>query len=117
MSRKGALLMLMAAVLWAAPPAFACLLTAPGGGLSSCCRGTMRDCPMRGMGQTTTCCQQRTENAAIASEAPPAPAPAAVFFPRQASLLLSQSFVSTRRLALEAPPPDPSPGGRSNLRI
>lgn len=118
MSRKGAVLMLMVAVLWAVLPASACLLTGRSVGHRACCTAMGRHCPMEHTEASCVCGETHGENAAIAPEAQPSPTQvqAVVFLSHRASLLIDCPSAAVSQLALEAPP-DPSPGGLSILRI
>ena len=117
MSRKGALLMLIVVLLWSALPASAFLLTSRSTGLPPCCRGMGQSCPMRGTGLGCAACGKLGENVAVAPEAPPAQAQTAVFLPYRTSLLLCDASGPQGQFAFDAPPPEPSPGGVSILRI
>src|SRR5215469_9089331 len=59
MSKAGAVLLLMVAVLWAAAPAFACLAPAQP---HACCARMMRNCDPATMNAGMTCCQARSQN-------------------------------------------------------
>src|SRR3974390_2612853 len=59
MSKAGAVLLLMVAVLWAAAPAFACLAPAQP---HACCARMMRNCDPATMNAGMACCQARNQN-------------------------------------------------------
>ena len=118
-SRKGALLMLVVALLWSALPAAACLPAMQPSGQPACCRGMVPDCPMQGMNMGNSCCQIRPQNAAVTPDLPFSPEhlQKLVFVCHQAS---PGAFAIPGVLTLnmiESPPPDLSPGTSSILRI
>lgn len=117
-SRKGALLMLVVAVLWGTLPASACMLTLQSSGQLACCRGMAQGCPMRGTNMTS-CCRIYPQNAEVI--------PDLLFSPE-----LSQKLgVASHRASpgafaipgvvvlntIESPPPDFPPGASPILRI
>ena len=117
MSRKGAWLMLLVALLWFALPASACLLTGRSMVQSACCRGMASNCPMHSTGISCMCCPGHENNAAVA---PAAQAPATqvvAFLPFSVDFLLSDDLGPQGRFVFNVPPPDPSPGRLSVLRI
>lgn len=118
-SRKGAMLMLLVAVLWAVLPESACLLTGRSMSQRACCTAMARHCPMEDTGASCVCGETHGESAAVAPEALPSPTQveAVVFVSFRASLLFDRASAATSDLALNTPPPDPSPGGLSILRI
>jgi hypothetical protein len=59
MSKAGAILLLMVAVLWAAAPAFACLAPAQP---HACCVQMMRHCDPATMNAGMACCQAHNDN-------------------------------------------------------
>lgn len=111
--------MLIAAILWTALSASACLLTARSMEMSVCCRGMAQDCPMRGMDMNSSCCQMHGDNVAAVPEI--------LFFPEHGQnpalapyrARIESPVISypVSRSYLEAPPTDNSPGGSSILRI
>ncbi|MGC9224571.1 MAG: hypothetical protein ACP5E2_11630 [Terracidiphilus sp.] len=117
MSRKGAWLMLLVAVLWSVLPASARLLTARSMASPACCRGMESNCPMQSTGISCMCCPTHEDNAAVAPEAPaPATQPLA-FLPCSTDSLISNAATSKSRPDLAVPHFDPSPGKFSIRRI
>lgn len=115
MSRKGAFLLLLVAVLWSALPATACLLPSAAG--PGCCRAMPPDCPMQNAGSVCACAPVHQDHAAIAPEAPVLSAHTAACLTRVMNRFSLHASASRRQLAFAAPPPDPSPGKLSVLRI
>jgi hypothetical protein len=118
-SRKGALLMLVIAVLWTAMPAAACLASSQSAMRHMCCRGMARACGMRGMGASGSCCTTNRRN----PEAAPVPCYApgqsqrAALLPLQAGVPLPSAQSDGYANTLEAPPLKFPPGTVSILRI
>jgi hypothetical protein len=106
--KKGALLMLVVAVLWAAAPGFACLMPVEH---HSCCKSGMQECASM-MGADMTCCQVRGSDTSYPAaklytarqsmQGVQAPAAVAMMLPP------TQSLASGR--AADAPPPAGPPG-------
>ncbi len=119
MSRKGALWMLLAVVLWAAAPAFACLPMMHGSSSHGCCHSAMQDCCGGTMSTPMACC-------AVQSSSPVAtPALLSAFEHWQSAALsafpaegfVDLQFSAAAQHPLEMPPLRLSPGGSSILRI
>ena len=117
MSRKGAWLMLLVAVLWPVLTASARLLTGRSMMLPACCRGMALDCPMQSTGISCTCCPTHDDNAAVAPEAPAPATQSVAFLTRSADFLISNAATSKSRPDLAVQHFDPSPGRFSILRI
>lgn len=112
--KQGALWMLLAVLLWIAAPAFPCLAAAA---RHDCCRAMMQDCaPMSIQG---SCCELRPAKTIVT----PVSAYAPKRGPQLSALPITFLQQPLRASAMElqnlrhAPPPDPSPGGISVLRI
>lgn len=117
--RKGALLMLVVAVLWTALPAAACLFPGRTMGHSACCHRMAQSCPMPGGGISASCCQIQPQQAAVIADSPISPerdrTPAFAFLSVGALVPLIH-FEASRRIP-QTSPPEISPGASSVLRI
>jgi hypothetical protein len=120
-SRTGALAMLAITVLWAATPAIACLV--PMHQMTKaehdCCLKMAQECGSSMMPSSHSCCQGHHRDNAVSpvtTYAPTRPFDVAII-PQTPTLLAATSLVPLKSLALEAPPPEESPGCSSILRI
>jgi hypothetical protein len=117
--RKGALSMLVVAVLWTAMPVSACLLTMQPAGRPACCHGMAQDCDSSAMCASGSCCQAERQNAAVAPVLPYSlehlQKLALVALP--AVLQPPATPAASHPIAFEAPPPKFPPGGAFALRI
>ena len=120
-NRAGALTMTMVAVLWAVTPAIACLVPmhqmTPGE--HECCRKMAQQCGSSVMPSSHSCCQGHQRETAVSpvSSYPPS-RPFALTIVLPSSIVFAGSaLTSPLSPALEAPPPESSPGCRSVLRI
>ena len=120
-SRTGALAMLAITVLWAVTPAVACLLpTRPMTAEEhECCRKMAHQCGSSVMPSSHSCCQPNQGERAVGpvSTYPPTRSFAVAVVPQTAIVLINPTSVATHLAALEAPPPEASPGCSSILRI
>src|ERR1035437_635001 len=118
LGRKGALLMLMVAVLWTAIPAFACLLGEQPTVQPACCRGMVRGC-CNSKNASRSCCQVQGHNAAVAPALPYSPEhpQKLALGSHQPGLQPLTSSDARYGNTFEAPPPKFPPGGASILRI
>lgn len=120
-SRAGALTMLAVTVLWAATPAIACLV--PRHQMTKaehdCCLKMAQECGSSMMPSSHSCCQGHQRETAVSPVATYSPTRPfdVVIVPQISILLISNPSVSLDVLALEAPPPESSPGCSSILRI
>jgi hypothetical protein len=120
-SRSGALTMLVVTVLWAATPAIACLVPMRPMTQSEheCCKKMAEQCGSSAMPSSHSCCQGQERDRAVSpvpTYSPTRPFAVAIG-PQTAILLMATASVSTGSPALEAPPPESSPGCSSILRI
>ena len=120
-SRAGALTMLVITVLWAATPAIACLV--PMHQMTKaehdCCLKMAQECGSSMMPSSHSCCQGHQHDTAVspvATYSPTRPFDVAIV-PQVSILLVASSSVSPHVPALEAAPPEASPGCNSILRI
>jgi hypothetical protein len=119
-SKAGALTMTLVAILWAVTPALACLI--PMQQMTpaerECCRKMAQQCGSSVM-QSHSCCQGHQRDAAIG----PVPTYASTrpfnvaIVPQTSIVQIVSACVSRLSPALEAPPPESSPGCTSVLRI
>lgn len=118
-SRKGAVLMLVAALLWSALPASACLFPGHATGQPACCRGMTPDCPMNSKAMSSPCCQMHGQNVPVAPKTSflSEHSQRITFLPHPADLESVRDSASLCRLAQSAAPPDTSPGASCILRI
>jgi hypothetical protein len=120
-SRTGALMMLVIVVLWAAMPAMACLvpMRAMTPAEHDCCLKMAQECGSATMPSSHSCCQgQRRDTAVSPTPLYSATRPFDVAIVPQVSMLVVVNLpVSFPVPALEAPPPESSPGASSILRI
>ena len=120
-SRAGALTMLVITVLWAATPAIACLVPMHHmtKGERDCCMKMAQECGSSMMPSSHSCCQGHQHDTAVSPVATYSPTrPFDVAIVPQVSILLVESpSLSLHVPALEAPPPEASPGYSSILRI
>ena len=120
-SRTSALTMLVITVLWAATPAIACLV--PMHQMTKaeheCCMKMARECGSSMMPSSHSCCRGHHRDTAVSPVAPYSPTrPFDVTIVPQVSIpLIANSSASLHVLALEAPPPESSPGCSAVLRI
>lgn len=120
-SRAGALTMTFVAVLWAVTPAIACLV--PMQQLTpaerECCRKMAQQCGSSAMPSSHSCCQghQRDTNVSpVPTYASTRPFSVAIV-PKTSIILIDFAATLPLSPALEAPPPESSPGSSSVLRI
>src|SRR5215468_2552710 len=120
-SRAGAVTMLVITVLWAATPAIACLV--PMHQMTKaehdCCLKMAQECGSSMMPSSHSCCQAHQRNTAmspVATYSPIRPVDVATV-PQVSMLLVASPSVSLHVVALEAPPPESSPGCSAILRI
>jgi len=120
-SRTGALTMLVITVLWAATPAIACLV--PMHQMTKaehdCCLKMAQECGSSMMPSSHSCChghQRDTAVSPVATYSPTRPFDVAMV-PQVSILLVASPSVSLQVVALEAPPPESSPGCSAVLRI
>lgn len=113
--------MTLIAVLWAVTPAVACLL--PMHQMTpaehECCRKMAQQCGSSAMPSGHSCCQGHQRDSAInpvSTYSPTRPFSAAIV-PQTAFIQIDSASISTLSPALEAPPPESSPGCSSVLRI
>ena len=120
-TKSGALTMLVVTVIWAATPAIACLV--PMHQMTKaehdCCLKMAQECGSSMMPSTHSCCQGHRHDTAVSpvtTYSPTRPFDVAIV-PQVSILLMASPSVSPRVPALEAPPPESSPGCSSILRI
>lgn len=120
-SKVGAFTMLVITVLWAATPAIACLV--PTYQMTKaehdCCLKMAQECGSSMMPSSHSCCQGHGHNIAVSpvtTYSPTRPLDGAIV-PQISILLTASQSVSLHVPALEAPPPESSPGCSSVLRI
>jgi hypothetical protein len=120
-SRAGAFTMTMIAVLWAATPAIACLM--PTHQMTQaeheCCLKMAQQCGSSAMPSSHSCCQghqRETAVSPVSTYAPNRPFALAIV-PPMSVVLIDSALTFPISPALEAPPPDSSPGCTSVLRI
>jgi hypothetical protein len=116
-SKQGAFGMLVAVVLWTAAPLIACV---PGFGpkpKADCCAAMMQDCG--GSAMSGSCCELAPAHTTAATVSAFAPEhdqhPATIV--RGAYLSMPANPGTGQQIYHETPPPDPSPGSFSILRI
>jgi Na+(H+)/acetate symporter ActP len=120
-TRSASWAMLLITVLWAATPAIACLV--PMHQMTKaehdCCLKMAQECGSSMMPSSHSCCQGHDRDNAVSPVATYSPTrPFDVATVRQTAILLAtSSSVPLKSLALEAPPPEASPGCSSILRI
>lgn len=120
-SRSGALTMLVVTVLWAATPAIACLVPIHQMTKAEhdCCLKMAQECGSSMMPSSHSCCQghqRETAVSPVATFSPTRPFDVAIV-PQISILLVASPSISLGAPALEAPPPESSPGCSSILRI
>ena len=117
-SRKGAVLMLVVALLWSALPASACLLIKRATGQSSCCRSVATDCRMHSMSGGSACCDIRGKNPPVAPKTSflPEISQTISFLSHPTHLESVREPGSVCRFVQGAMPQCTSPGGSSILR-
>ena len=120
-SRAGALTMLVITVLWAATPAIACLipLRPMTQAERECCKKMAQQCGSSVMPSNHSCCQGHERDGAVTPAptfSPMRPFDVAVV-PQISILLIARPSVALHVVALEASPPESSPGCSSILRI
>ncbi len=120
-SRKGALTMLVATVLWAVTPAIACMipLRPMTQAEHECCKKMAQQCGSSAMPSSHSCCQGRECERAVS--------PALTYssrrpfdvtiIPETPVLLIASKPILPASAALEAPPPEASPGFSFILRV
>src|SRR5215470_5221526 len=116
-SRKGALTMLVITVLWAVTPAIACLipLRPMTQAEHECCKKMAQQCGSSAMPSSHSCCQGHERDTAVSpvptySRARPFNT---AIVPQAAILLIASEPTLPTSAALEAPPPEASPGCNS----
>src|SRR5215469_18377818 len=120
-SRKGALTILVVTVLWAVTPAIACMIpTRPTTQAEhECCKKMAQRCGSSAMPSSHSCCQGHERDTAVSPV--PTYSPTRSFdvaiVPQTAVLLIASEPILPSSAALEAPPPEASPGCSSILRI
>ncbi|HKF50664.1 MAG TPA: hypothetical protein VKB38_25090 [Terracidiphilus sp.] len=117
-STKGALGMLIAVVLWTTAPLIACVPGLRSAAKSDCCLSMgMEDCS--GPMINSSCCDFAPihSNPALASAFTPFHAQESGLLAQQTTLPLIADPNAGQLTFIESPPPDPSPGGLSVLRI
>jgi hypothetical protein len=120
-SRKGALAMLVITVLWAVTPAIACMipLRPMTQAEHECCKKMAQKCGSSAMPSSHSCCQGHEREGAVSpvpTYSPTRPFDVAII-PQTAVLLIARKPILPASAALEAPPPEASPGCSSILRI
>jgi hypothetical protein len=120
-SRKGALTMLVVTVLWAVTPAIACMIPIRPMTQAEheCCKKMAQQCGSSSMSSSHSCCQgheRDTAVSAVPTYSPTRPFDVAIV-PQTAALLIASEPILPSVAALEAPPPEASPGCSSVLRI
>src|SRR5215469_14094447 len=120
-SKVGAFAMLLISLLWAATPAIACLipLRPMTQAEHECCKKMAQQCGSSMMPSSHSCCQgheRETAVSPVSTYSPTRPFDVAIV-PQISILLTSSPSVSLHVPALEAPPPESSPGCSSILRI
>jgi hypothetical protein len=120
-SRKGALTMLVVTVLWAVTPAIACMIPVRPMTQAEheCCKKMAQQCGSSAMPSSHSCCQGHERDTAVSpvpTYSPTRPFDVAIV-PQTAILLIASEPTPQTSAALEAPPPEASPGCRSILRI
>jgi hypothetical protein len=120
-SRAGALTMLVITVLWAATPAIACLI--PMHQMTKaehdCCMKMAQECGSSMMPSSHSCCQGHQRETAVSpasTYSPTRPFDIAIV-PQLSILLVASRPISLHVPAMEAPPPESSPGSSGVLRI
>ena len=108
MGRKGAILMLVVAALWAVLPALVCFAAAP---CHDCCRAMGMDGNMAMLGMANSCCQMQSSSATV----PPANAVAPKMQMGSVQTLPSALLPGFITLAGEKPSPTKAPPPRSLL--
>jgi hypothetical protein len=120
-SRKGALAMLVITILWAVTPAIACTipLRPMTQAEQECCEKMAQQCGSSAMPSSHSCCQGHEREGAVSpvpTYSPTRPFDLAIV-PQIAVLLIGSEPILPTSTALEAPPPEASPGCSSILRI
>ena len=120
-SRKGALAMLVITVLWVVTPAIACMipLRPMTQAEHECCNKMAQQCGSSARPSSHSCCQGHEREGAVSpvpTYSPTRPFDVAIV-PQTAVLLVASGPVLPTSAALEAPPPEASPGCSSILRI
>ena len=120
-SKAAALTMTVIAVLWAVTPAIACLV--PMHQMTpaehECCLKMAQQCGSSVMPSSHSCCQghqRETGVSPVSSYAPNRPFALSIV-PPSSIVLVDSALTWPLRPAMEAPPPESSPGCRSVLRI
>lgn len=113
--------MLVITVLWAATPAIACLvpMRAMTQAEHDCCLKMAQECGSSMMPSSHSCCQGHRHDIAVSpvtTYSLTRPFDVAIV-PQTSILLIASQSVSLHVPALEAPPPESSPGCSSILRI
>jgi hypothetical protein len=113
--------MLVITVLWAVTPAIACLvpMRAMTQAERDCCLKMAQECGSSMMPSSHSCCQGHRHDTAVSpvtTYSPTRPVDVAIV-PQISILLVMSQSASPRVQALEAPPPESSPGCSSILRI
>lgn len=113
--------MLVVTVLWAATPAIACLV--PMHRMTKaehdCCMKMAQECGSSMMPSSHSCCQGHQHDTAVspvATYSPTRPFDVAII-PQVSILFVANPSLSLHVVALEAPPPESSPGSSPVLRI
>ncbi len=113
--------MTLTAVLWAVTPAVACFL--PMHPMTpaehECCRKMAQQCGSSLMPSSHSCCQEHQRDDAVnpvSTYSPTRPFSVAIV-PQAAFVLIDSALIAPLSAALEAPPPESSPGCTSVLRI
>jgi hypothetical protein len=114
--RQGALGMLVAVVIWTAAPLIVCVPSLRAKPKADCCAAGMRDCESM---QNRSCCELAPAHntATMVSAYAPEYDQQTALLVREARLPMLTDPGMGQRTFHETPPPDPSPGGISVLRI
>lgn len=121
-SRAVAFAMVVIAVMWAATPTVACFL--PMNTMTAaereCCQKMANQCGSTTMSSSHSCCQtshqRQSAISPVLTYSPTRHFDVAVI-PQIAGAVIHSASISRQLPTLEAPPPEPSPGGRLVLRI
>jgi hypothetical protein len=118
MGRKGAMVLLAVVVLWAAMPAFACLIDANQMSQSECCRA-MANCDPTAMAADSPCCQIHERTPAVPPVQPFSPVKSLEIaaLPHESGIVVTAELGGAYGNTLETPPPKFPPGGAFSLRI
>lgn len=117
-TKRSAFWMLVAVVLWTTAPLTACVPVVASGAKADCCAGMMQTCG-GGTMQNGECCRLapvHSPAAVISVYAPEHGQQPGVLMRAEYLPLLTEPRLG-RHAVHETPPPDPSPGGISILRI